>query len=93
MTNSYATTLAKALGEVRHYANTEEGQTYFSGNWGRHFISLVEKAMLASDDSEAEDSLETIIRMWIDSGPMENNIMPSLDAAIDAMQRKRSRRK
>ena len=88
--NSYTNILAKAPQEVRAFADTDSGQRWDAG-WYQSVLELTQKVADAPTEPEAERYLDMLLWCIVDSGPLGVGFAPSIDAAADAMQRRRKR--
>ena len=86
--NAYSKILDPALREIDEFARTHEGRKYAS-EWYEELKVVVERASTTQEDEEAERLLDAIVRSIVDSGPLGNGFAPAINAAGDAMQRRR----
>ena len=85
--NMYAQYLAGTVDELRAFAATDEGRQWDS-SWYDGVADLVDSVIEQNTDEEAENLLGMLMRRVVDSGPLIDRLAPSLQKAVDAMQRK-----
>ena len=89
--NSYSDILKPAKTEVDDFATSPKGKSW-DDDWFESLKRRIEIAIEAPDDSVAENQLDAIGWIIVDSGPLGEGFVPSIDKALDAMQRARKRR-
>jgi hypothetical protein len=88
--NSYSELLRKAQGEFRDYAASEKAKSWLA-TWFVEMQRLIAVAADEEEDSGAERVMETIAYSISDSGPIDQALSPSLEAARSAAYKKKSR--
>src|SRR4051812_39627301 len=86
--NSYSELLRKALVEFHAYAASEKAKTWPAA-WFVEMQRLLAIAAAEEDDSGAERVMETIGYSVSDSGPVDQTLSPSLEAARIAVYKKK----
>jgi hypothetical protein len=88
--NSYTQLLQKAQVECRDYAASEKAKNW-PAEWFVEMQRLLAAAADEEEDSSAERVMETIGYSISDSGPIDQALSPSLEAARIAAYKKKSR--
>lgn len=89
--NSYADTLRAAKSEIDSFAMTEAGRKWDS-DWYDRLKERIDQAIAAPGDDAAEQLLDSIGWIIVDSGPLEKGFSDSVEKVLDSMQRARKRR-
>lgn len=89
--NSYSAILEPARREIDDFANSSKAD-HWDGAWFDSLKQRIDRVISAPDDATAEQGLDAIGWIIVDSGPLGDGFGPSIDKALDAMQRARKRR-
>jgi hypothetical protein len=89
--NSYSGILEPAKREIDEFA-TGSKAAHWDDAWFVALKQRIDRVISAPDDASAEQGLDAIGWIIVDSGPLGEGFGPSIDKALDAMQRARKRR-
>ncbi|VXB81318.1 hypothetical protein [Massilia sp. 9I] len=90
--NPYSLMLRKASMEILQFQQTSAEADHFKKGWFEQIASRLEHASCLSEPESAEREILSMARSDADSGPLNENAMPSFYVALDAVQRTRKRR-
>ena len=90
--NPYSLMLQKALVEIRQFQRTSGEADRFENDWFEQIAARLEHASCLSETESAEREILSMARSDVDSGPLDENAMPSFYVALNAVQRTRKRR-
>lgn len=89
--NSYSAILEPAKREIDEFAAGPKA-VHWDDDWFDTLKQRIDRVIAARDDAAAEQELDAIGWIIVDSGPIGEGFGPSIDKALDAMQRARKRR-
>ena len=89
--NSYSNILRPAKSEIEEFA-ARPSATHLDDAWFATLIQRVDRIITAPGDSLAERDLDALGWMLADSGPVGEGFGPSINTALEAMQRARKKR-
>lgn len=87
--NSVATLLCKGAGEIRAFAESPAAQ-HFTPGWFDRIARRLEAASMLSPES-IDREVQSIVRLFLDSGPSWSEAAPSVGMAVEALQRAQAR--
>ena len=87
--NQYTKLLNNSLREIKEFSKTEKGKVWDT-EWYARIKDLVVKAARETNQERAEELLDIISRIIVDSGPL--GFAPSLDRVQEALIKVRRQR-
>jgi hypothetical protein len=90
--NPYSLMLQKASIEIRQFQQTSAEADHVEKGWFAQIAARLEQASCLDETESAEREILSIARSGADSGPLNENAMPSFYVALDAVQWTRKRR-
>ena len=89
--NSYSAILEPARREIDEFATGPKAD-HWDDAWFNMLKQQIDGVISAPDDATAEQCLDAVGWIIVDSGPIGEGFRPSIDKALDAKQRARKRR-
>jgi len=87
MNSSLAPLVRQAIEELQTFERTPSAKPW-SSTWFANVRARLEHALKQPESSLFEAELHAVYHSLIDSGPMASEAAPSLDQAMDALQRR-----